>query len=215
MSEKNRNKFFQKTLEKLQRKLDMEAEKQGYIMYGSVCIALWRYWGWRTQRLSKLIDVSEALWNECISYGNDKGMIQMLDEETGIELRLSEDGRSWREFDFLNGNLKIYGKQMSYPQIITMQQGQLRWLGTLVQAGIFLALYRKERFGYERIKRLIGQMFDIQDEYDNDAEKIRAACEQITNIRLQKTVMIRKEEKSKEEHYFELTAQEAVEQVRA
>lgn len=66
-------------IEKAERDLDRELNTQTPLIYGSAAIALRRYWGWGTQRIQKVFDVTQDIWAECAGT-NAKSMIQMLDE---------------------------------------------------------------------------------------------------------------------------------------
>lgn len=54
-------------------------------VYAGVALALHRKCGWGYQRINDLFTLSEEIWREC----NEKGinMVDMCEEETGIELR--------------------------------------------------------------------------------------------------------------------------------
>lgn len=211
------NKFYRKQAEDLGKKLDQETRKQICLVYGSAYLALWKNWQWRTEKLSRLIDVSYGAWDDCEELGHKKSVVQLLDEETGIELRLQEDGKSWREFQFLNGEseYKQYQRGLSYPQLIARRQGELKWAGAIIEATIFLALHRKEGFGFRRISRLLQQMFDIQNEFDSDPEKIREECRKVTKIKIETNLGETKirPQMSREEYYFEMSAAEAVRKI--
>lgn len=54
-------------------------------VYAGIALALHRKHGWGFQRINDLFALSQDIWNEC---GERKiNMIQMCEEETGIELR--------------------------------------------------------------------------------------------------------------------------------
>lgn len=171
-----------KQLNRVEAELGREYKRQTYIVYGSAAIALHENWGWRQVRIRRILDLLEEVWNEC-ARNKQTSIIQMLDEETGIELRLRENGRSYKEFDFLNGKLSIYDlKTISIFQMIRMRQGEVQWLGASIQAALYLALARRYGFGAERIQRLLTQMFEVQDRLENDPERILGESLKLTGV---------------------------------
>lgn len=174
--------YAKKQLEKLENELARESRRQGVLIYGSAAIALYRHWGWRKQRIESLMGIVKDVWNECAG-DNTVSMIQMLDNETGIELRLRENGKSYKDYDFLNGKLAIYDIQnMTIFQMITLRRGEIQWMGATIQAALYLAIHRKRGFGAERISRLLTQMFEIQDEFDNKPHRIQEECLKLTEV---------------------------------
>lgn len=192
-------KYANKQIQKLEKELAKESRRQGVIVYGSAAIALYRYWGWRKQRLESLFDIVQDVWNEC-AQDNTVSMIQMLDNETGIELTLRENGRSYKEFDFLNGKLALYNIQnLTSFQMIAMRRGEIQWMGPTIQAALYLALHRKRRFGAERISRLLSQMFEIQDEFESKPERIQEECLKLTEVDIIYTITHLHDDKDEEE----------------
>lgn len=190
--------YAKKQIQKLEKELAKESRRQGVIVYGSAAIALYRYWGWRKQRLESLFDIVQDVWNEC-AQDNTVSMIQMLDNETGIELTLRENGRSYKEFDFLNGKLALYNIQNLTPfQMIAMRRGEIQWMGPTIQAALYLALHRKRRFGAERISRLLSQMFEIQDEFESKPHRIQEECLKLTEVDITYTITHLHDDKDEE-----------------
>lgn len=54
-------------------------------VYAGIALALHRKCGWEYEQISELFDESQNIWNECV--GLEIDMVQMCEEETGIELR--------------------------------------------------------------------------------------------------------------------------------
>lgn len=57
-------------------------------VYACIALSLYRKYGWEYEQIRELFDVSQDIWNECIHLDID--MLQMCEEETGIELRAME-----------------------------------------------------------------------------------------------------------------------------
>lgn len=160
-----------KTILRVEKKMDDELKRQVAILYSATAIALYRHWGWRKKRILDLVDLTEKVWHECAST-NEVSMPQMLEEETGIEVR-NETGKSWRELAFLNA--KIDMTHMTVEQWIYMRNRQIAWIAPNVMACILLSLHRKCGFGPERCQRIVTQIEEIRTEFNNHEQTIRAA----------------------------------------
>ena len=117
--------------------MNQEHDKQDRILRAAVLIVMHRHWGWRQKRLLSLLEMIDEVISEC-GETNKKSMIQMLDEETGIELQ-NGDGKSWRDLAFLNAEVDVGKLTMS--KLIYMRQQELRWIPSLITAYILLALH--------------------------------------------------------------------------
>lgn len=148
--------------------LDLERERRKWVdlLYPALALALHRYWGYGAKRIQNIINTAYDVADECAAYGVEKSMIQMLDEETGIELRSETDNRSYKETAFLSTNVKY--KRLSRAQYICMRNSQIKWMKPSVLAGILLSLNRAYGFGYDRLVRLFGQMEDVIYECRSD-----------------------------------------------
>lgn len=172
-------------LQKLDKELMAECKKQILCVYGAAGIALGTQWGWGTRKIDALYELTWEIWNECGEYGTDKSMLEMLEEETSIEMRLTENGRSYHEIDYLNGKLHMYKiEKMNMAQCIMMRRGQIKWTTAIIQACLYLALHRKYGFGAQRIQRLVNQIFEIWAEENNDPKKIAERCREVTKINI-------------------------------
>ncbi len=92
-------------------------------------------------------------------------MIQMLENESGIELRIPETDKGWRELAYLNAKINV--GRMSKAQMVYMRQRQKKWIGAMLMACLFLSLHRKYGFGKDRLVRLMGQIHEIEAEYNS------------------------------------------------
>ena len=54
-------------------------------VYAGIALALHRKYGWGYKRINDLFLESQNIWNECVNSGIN--MVEMCEEETGIELR--------------------------------------------------------------------------------------------------------------------------------
>jgi hypothetical protein len=147
--------------------LQREMDKQVLIKYSCAGIALHTYWGWGTKRITRFFEETFKCWNEC-GKDNTKTMVEMLENETGIELRPAGTNKSYHEVAFLDckNNPKPAGN-MTFCEVLYMRAQQKRWLGSLIIASLFLGLYRKEGFGAKRLTRLLTQMEEIEKGQDS------------------------------------------------
>ena len=171
-------------LQKLDAELLDECRRQVLIVYGSAGIALSRKHGWKKLRIDRLYELTDRIWHEC--GGNNRvSMLNMLEDETGIEMRLQENGRSFHEIDYLNGDMQRYTpEKMCIAQIMAMRRGQIKWVRAMVQACLYLALHRKEKFGFERIQRLVAEMYEVENEFETDPKAIAEECQKLTSINI-------------------------------
>ena len=88
-----------KQLNDVEKLIVKEGEKWLDIVMCSTIIVMWRYYGWRTDRISKLIKYHEAVWNE-VGADNSKSVLKLLDEECDIELT-NHEGVSYRNVIFV------------------------------------------------------------------------------------------------------------------
>ena len=168
-------------LKKAEKELDAEMFRQIDLIYTSTAIAFCRHWSWGAKRIKGLFDETTKTWGECSST-NEMSMLQMLEEETGIELKRPDSDKSWHELAFLNAKIDL--GDMSRAQIIYMRQQQKKWIGCQVLACLFLSLYRKYDFGAKRLYRLMGQIYDIRNEFSWDRKALLKACDDETGIQI-------------------------------
>ena len=171
-------------LKRVNRELDQEMRKQVDLIYSAAAIAFARSWdkGWGPERIRRIFDKTLETWNEC-GATNQISMIQMLENESGIELRIPETDNGWRELAYLNAKINV--GRMSKAQMVYMRQRQKKWIGAMLMACLFLSLHRKYGFGKDRLVRLMGQIHEIEAEYNFDRKKLVAACRTEARVNLQ------------------------------
>lgn len=162
-------KFYKRELQKANKALREETHKQVDIFYCAAGVVLWNH-GWRLLRIRRRFSTSMKAWDECGDYGQSKSMLQMFEEETGIELTVSGYDKSYHDYAFLDGT-KWNGKPLPYPQLIQTKRMKKDWVGLMVFACICLSLHRDEGYGYERIVRFINEVDEIRRKLgDKDTE---------------------------------------------
>ena len=174
-------------LRKAELELDREMKKQVDIIYSAAAIAVARYWndGGGPLRSRRIFDETREAWNEC-GETNEMSMLEMLENETGIEVKIPDTDKSWHDLAFLNA--KIDMGRMNRAQWIYMRQRQKQWIGAMVMARMFLALHRKYGFGPERLLRLMSQIDDIRIEFNYDRKALIKACEEEARVVLKEAL---------------------------
>lgn len=167
------NKFLMKQIKAAEHELMEGSVKWLDIVMCASIIALSRYWGWKKDRLSKLQQIQEDVWNE-VAEDNDKSMVQLLDEECDIELT-NHEGVSYRNVLFLNSKIDP-GIELDPYQYLAMRQNQAKWTEAQITACVILAMHRKEGWGFKRARELLERMQQVKEEYDYDREKLIAAA---------------------------------------
>lgn len=163
--------------------LRAEVKKQMTIIYPAVYVALWQN-GWRADRLSKVFNEVKNVMDEVIQSGNDKSMIQVLDEETGIEMTLDENGRSWREIVYLNSELwKIHKSRLTSTGVILANNSQRKYVAPNILAAFCVALHRIYGWSHVRLSRLMGQVDQIRMDLGEEPKRYSALLEKETGVK--------------------------------
>ena len=168
-------------LKKVEMELNREMAKQIEILYAASSVIWWRDYGWRSTRIMRRFQTTTEIWGECADHGIYKSMLQMLEEETGIEMQLSGYDRSYHEFSYLDGDAWD-GKLLNLPQTIYMHQQQKKWLAPQILACICLSLHRDEHWGPDRIARFIQQIDAMRQEYGERPDRFRKLMEEVTDL---------------------------------
>lgn len=168
-------------LKKVEMELNREMAKQIEILYAASSVIWWRDYGWRSTRIMRRFDTTTKVWGECADHGIYKSMLQMLEEETGIEMQLSGYDRSYHEFSYLDGDAWD-GKFLTLSQTIYMLQQQKKWLAPLILACICLSLHRDEHWGADRIAKFISQVDKMRQEYGERPDRFRKLMEEVTDL---------------------------------
>lgn len=174
-------------LQKLDRQLNAEAERQMEIIFPSTAIALHNNFNWGSLKIEHLFDEVAQVYDECSAGGLDVSMIQMLEEQTGINLKAEPNGKSWRELCFLNHDITLGNPNKSTftaAQIYAMRIQQIKWVSPAVLAAVFIALYRKFRFSRPMLLELMGYIDQIRQQNRFKAKKIQEECYRLTQIKM-------------------------------
>lgn len=175
------NKYQKRALLKAEKELEDEVNKQIGIIFHAAAIALFRYHSWNNEQINDLIArVTQELWNECAE-STDLSMIQMLYEETGIELMAEDKVTHWYDVIYLN-SAKDNGEDLTIYQWIKMRQSQKGWVAAQIMACMLMALHRKEGWKVEGLGKLFNEVEDVKYEFNLDEKELQQACDEETDF---------------------------------
>ena len=174
-----------KMLKRAEAQLKKELDKQIDIIYPACALVWWDDYGWRGTRIKRRYDKAMEIWNECADYGVEKSMLQMLEEETGIDLQL-QGCPDWHEKQYLN-YAAWDGKGVTLPQAVYMRQQQIRWVAPLLMACICLTLHWVEHWGPDRIAVFVGKVDALRAQIGEKPDEFRAMLESKTDLTIADT----------------------------
>ena len=162
-------------------KLQRHIKNQVSIIYPSACLALWNEFGWREQRIWKVLNRSQKIIDE-LSEETDKSVIEVLDDETGIEITLPGT-KSYKEYMYLNSELYRRRKPMSNPQLIHMCGKMETWVAPQIIACLCLSLHREYGFGADRLSRFVSAIDTVRAEHGENKKWYAAELENVTGMK--------------------------------
>lgn len=178
---------YRDAFERANNRMQEETAEQCSRLYGAACIALHRHWNKKQLSLTRLFQLVHETWIACAN-DNTVSMIQMCEEETGIEL-MNEDGKHWKDLAFLNYSIDMDPAKMTNAQWVVMRNNQIRWVRPQVMACLLIALNKKYRFGFERCGKIYAQIEEIEREYGCKPYRLRDACLNETGMDIRKVIM--------------------------
>lgn len=169
--------------------LQKEVDRSIDIVFRCMALALHKYDGWSNKRIDKLSAEIDGVIKDVSS--QDKSVVQICDEETGIEIQCG-DGKHWYDLPYLNtvaweNYLKKNNNRVSRGYLIACRNAQVKWTKPQIYASVLIAMHRLCGFGYERLARLSRQMVEIEQEYNSNAKLLDDALETALGIRLIQT----------------------------
>lgn len=182
-----------KAIRKADAEVTAEGAKQIDILYHAVAIALYRYHGWRGLRIERLVKVSLSTYDDCAA-SNDISMIELLWNETGIDLIREDTDRPWYDVIYLNSE-KDDGRQMTGAQVLAMLRGEKKWIPSQITASILLSLHRKEGWGQDRLFKIFTEMQEVKAEFNSEPKVLKAECDKLTNFMIADDQDLRKRER--------------------
>ena len=139
----------------LKAEIDLAQEqlKQINILYPASAIVLWRDYGWRKVRILRRFATSQEVWHECADYGIEKSILEMMEEETGIEMSLSGFDKSFHELAYFSKDA-YDGKLLDFMQTVYMRQQQKKWLAPSILSAICISLHRDDKWGGRQDRKI-------------------------------------------------------------
>lgn len=168
-------------LQRAEKHMNAQMEKWIDLVMGGLALVFKRYWGWGSVRIANVVSEIEEVWQECAAT-NEKSMIQMLDEEVGIEIKNHQEGKSWRELAFLNADIKMNPNRMNKAQWIVMRTHQAQWMKQQIIACALIGLHRRYGFGFERLVRVLDQLEDVFAEFNEKPKDLLEAANKEANF---------------------------------
>ena len=154
------------------------------LVFACIGIVMRTRYHWERNGIIDLYKRFFEVWTECAS-SNEKSMIQMLDEETGVEVQIG-DGKSWRDMPYLNADIPY--KPHSKAEWIYMRARMKRWIPGQITACMLLALHRKCGFDSDQIADTYTDLLAVEQENLFDSTMACDMCERITKVRVREEV---------------------------
>lgn len=163
-------------LKKAEKKFEQQSHEQLKMIYPAVVLSLWEL-GWRHRRITRRMDEAENVWMECAS--GDRSLLEIMEDETGIEMRLPETNTSYKDIWWLNSELRP--RRCTNAQTMLIRQQQFKWMPTMILSTICLSLYRVDGWSVVRLSRLIQSVYD---KYTTLGKEVADKMEQETDFTL-------------------------------
>lgn len=175
-------------LKKVEKELDTAAGVAMQLGFYRTILVLNLNYGWKKLRIERFLDKASEIYGECRG-DSTKSLVQMCDEETGIEVR-NENGESYLNTTYLCQEKWDQEKpkferapamvQKSY--YISVRQHMKKWMYAQIMASIILALHRKEGWSFDRIERFLTE-HDKLKEQGQSIEQLKECVENRTGMK--------------------------------
>lgn len=164
---------------KCDRDLQREFERKLNTIMPCLCLTLHRKYDWGREHCKEFLNSYQRTWEE-IGKNMDLSVLMLVEKETGIELR-NEDGISYHELDFLNDKPL---RPLTPGQYMYMRARQMRWIETAMIGVAFVALHRREGWGYTRLMRFLDSYYEVRDEYGKNSHDLLRDCRDEVELNL-------------------------------
>ncbi len=171
----------QKAISKADKELMEEGRHQILMVHGAAAVALKNKWKYSNKKINEVFEASDRVWKE-IGTDNRISMLQKLEDETGIELRLTDyPEASFHDLAYLNDSGQYLDK-ITGMQFLAMRKKQTKWVGAMIQACLYIALSREYGWGQVKIGHLMEEIREIREAAGQKEKKIIDLCRQETGI---------------------------------
>lgn len=164
--------------------LEKALEEATRLVYPAMALAL-NDLGWSNKKIEKTCESMAAVLSDI---PEDKSLIQLLDEETGIELMCENSDLHWYELTYLNeaswnDYLRKHNGRVSRAYMIQVKMAQKKWCIPMMYATVFVALYRKYHFTHEWLIKLYTRMDEIIHEVNMNTDLMEKLLEEKTGLK--------------------------------
>lgn len=173
------SKKYEKLIKAAEKEVEKEVNTQIDILYHSAALVLHQY-GWDREQIEEFASVSNDTYPECAD--NATSLLQLLYDETGIELQRSDGLQSFKDVLYLG--TKEQTRPLSAPEYLVMKQNQVKWVAAQITASIILALKRLGDWDNDKCGAFFEDLEDKKWQYNIDAEWIIRDCKEITGFYL-------------------------------
>lgn len=173
------SKKYEKLIKAAENDVRKEVDLQIDILYHSAALVLHRY-GWTREQIEEFASVSNDTYSECAD--NAISLLQLLYDETGIELQRSDGLQSFKDILYLGK--KQQTKPLSAPEYLLMKQNQVKWVAAQITASIILALRRLDDWDDDECKAFFEDLEDQKWQFNLDADWIVHECKELTGFYL-------------------------------
>lgn len=167
---------------KADKALSDECRRQFMLVYGSAGVALKNKWKFGQDKIREVFDRTDDVWHE-VGEDDMTSMLSLLEDETGIEMRITDSSVSWHDVIYLNGKLTGY-ETITKAQYLYMRNRQKQWMGAMIQACLYLALYRYYGFKPLKLRHLMEEIEMIRAEQQNKEKRVIDLCHAVTGINI-------------------------------
>jgi len=169
-----------RAMKKADAEMHNECRRQVMLIYGAAAVALKNKYRFSQQKILDVFDSTDAVWHE-VGEDNRTSMLSLLEDETGIEMTLTDSSTSWHDVNYLNNEVSM-PETITKAQYIFMRKRQTKWMGAMIQACLYLALYREYGFGVVKLRNLMNEIGRIRAEVNDKENRVIVTCRSVTGI---------------------------------
>lgn len=178
-----KNSGWYKAIAKATKELQDSMDRSIDIYYSCAAIVLHKKYRFGSEKIKDIIKASHDSWLE-VGDCNNISLVQLLDEETGIELA-NDYGESWEQFSYLNSK-KWDGVIPNWGYLVKVRHKEATWTNATALSGILIAVNRNCNFTQGKLIKLLADIQEFKAEYENDVPKLLRTVKEETGIELVK-----------------------------
>lgn len=161
-----------------------QTEELAKKIYACMAIELYKD-GWRDKRLENMCKSIRGVYDDLKH--EDKSAVEILAEETGVELMSENSNKHWYEVPYLNGKvwddyLEKHMNKVNKAYLVAVQLKMRDWIRPQIYATVFTALHRLYGYGDKRIADMYRRMYGFEQEKNFDAGAVIKELEELTGL---------------------------------